>query len=201
VSSNLTPSAKLLVWCLLTAKTPSKRSEKSTCLASAHVGVCRMMPTSASAKADIPYAGTRCESRVGARTAQLYERPVLEFELAFENLRVKRDWASEIALKRTPEAVLEVVREYARLHGPTVWAALLPDQPPPPFATSEEVSSYAVALMQREFKLAGEAAVRHCEFVSFFAAAAQRLAQLTAPHVMAHPFFSRDAYLASTPEQ
>jgi hypothetical protein len=124
----------------------------------------------------------------------------LEFELAFEILTSKRDWASEIALKRTPDAVLELVREYAQQQGPTVWAALLPDHALPSFVRMEEVSAYAVALMHREFKLAGEAAARYYEFVAFFAAAAQRLAQLTAPHGQGHPFFSRDAYLASTPD-
>ena len=109
----------------------------------------------------------------------------------------QRHWLGELSMKSTPEAIVTLAQEFAQQQPRGTWAELMGAQADPQFRCSDDVGAFAVALMHREFKLAGEAASHYYEVVAFYAAAANRLAILCAPDVKPHPFFSREAYLSS----
>jgi hypothetical protein len=145
-------------------------------------------------QAYIPYAGTACESEThrGARWGR-----TLEYEQAAEVLTAPRHWLGELSMKSTPEAILKLAQQFAQQQPDGTWAQLLGAPNAPLFVCTDDVGAFAVVLMHREFKLGGEAASRYYEVVTFFAAAANRLAIVCAPDLKPHPFFSREAYLAS----
>jgi hypothetical protein len=96
---------------------------------------------------------------------------------------------------QTAESVVELANRYVAGKPAFEWAMLPSDCRPPASFQVEDISSYALVLIHREFRFAGAAAAFHYELMDFFAGASRRLAELAAPSAQHHPFFSKDAYL------
>jgi hypothetical protein len=98
-------------------------------------------------------------------------------------------WMARLARSEDPASVMEVVREFVRLHQ-DLWSSLPTDCQPPPFTVYEDVSHYAVVLYRKDLSSVRTAATVYA-LASFFSEAAHRMAVLMRGAPVVRPFFDR----------
>lgn len=90
------------------------------------------------------------------------------------------EWKNRLAADIVPDDVVQTARAFVASRPGKTWRRLPRELRPGPMDRAEDVTAYALLLMQREFTLSGEAASDFYEVLEFFAAATQRLARLGA---------------------
>ena len=91
---------------------------------------------------------------------------------------IAAEWRNRLAADIVPDDVVQTARAFVASRPGKSWRRLPRELRPGPLDRAEDVTAYALLLMQREFTLSGEAASDFYEVLGFFAAATQRLAHI-----------------------
>ena len=99
----------------------------------------------------------------------------------FGQVTTADDWRTRLATAVARDDVVATAREFIDSRPPHVWARLPRELRPGPMDRTDDVTAYALSLLERECTLQGDAAADHYELMEFFAAATQRLAHMGRP--------------------